>query len=197
MLAKKRMRIIFAFGFIFGSAVLIFPFLPELTNLFSTLNLYVQNWEFSGFLFRLLRKLTSSGGFARVTLFVLFLSGTSLLYINLWSKRFRVYRHENADDFLHAFKTFYFVTILFLLLTTTLYPWYVLTLVALFPFTAGAPGIVLSWAVFLSYRVLIDYTYSGLWVEDDVTPALIFLAPVVAFLLVAAARKLTRQKSQA
>lgn len=197
MLVKKRMRLIFAFGFIFGSAVLIFPFLPELTNLFGTLNLYVQNWEFSGFLFRLLRNLTSSGSLTRVTLFFFFLSGTLFLYLNLWNKRFRVHSDQNADDFMYSVKTFYLTTMTFLLLTTTLYPWYVLTLVALFPFTAGAAGIVLSWTVFLSYRVLIAYTYSGHWIEDDITPALIFLAPVVAFLLVAAARKLTRQKSQA
>jgi hypothetical protein len=197
VLAKKRQRIIFAVGFIFGSAALILPFLPEITNMFGSLNRYLQNWEFSGFLFRLLRELTSSGSIARLILSSLFLPITFLLYLNLWNKRFRVYLDDNADDFMCAVKTFYLITMTFLLLTTTLYPWYVLTLVALFPFTAGAAGIVFSWAVFLSYRVLIAYTYSGQWTEDNITAALIFLAPVVAFLLVAAAKKLTVEKVHA
>ena len=194
MLVKKRFRIVFAAGFMFGSASLILPFLPGITNMFGTLNLYLQSWEFSGFLFRLLRELTSSGSIARLMLSSFFLPVTFFLYRNLWNKRYRVYRDENADDFMYTIKTFYLITMTFLLLTTTFYPWYVLTLVALFPFAGGSAGIVLSWAVFLSYSVLIAYTYSGQWMEDDTTAALIFLAPVLTFLLVATARKLMREK---
>ncbi len=196
MLVKKRVRTIFTIGFILGFTVLILPFLPEITNLFGTLNRYCTGLGVFRFSLPSIKKADFFRKFARLMLLFFFLCGTLFLYFNLWNKRFRVHHDENTDDFLHVIKTFYFVTITFLLLTTTLYPWYVLTLVAFLPFTVGAAGIVLSWAVFLSYRVLIAYTYSGRWIEDDFTPALIFLAPVASFLLVAAARKLTRQKSR-
>jgi hypothetical protein len=52
-------------------------------------------------------------------------------------------------------KALYAVTIVFLFLTPTLYPWYALYLVSFLPFTAGAAGLILTWSVFLSYRVLI------------------------------------------
>ena len=96
---------------------------------------------------------------------------------------------------LNLMKTFYFITISFLLLIPTLYPWYVLYLACLLPFAAGPAGIVLTWAVFLSYRVLIPYTLLGMWIEDDHTSAMIWIAPAFAFLLAALAKKASRHKS--
>jgi len=79
--------------------------------------------------------------------------------------------------------TFYRVSMAFLMLTPTLYPWYALPFAALLPFAAGPAGLVLSWSVFLSYQVLIPYTLFGVWAEAPYIAPLIWLAPACAFLL--------------
>jgi hypothetical protein len=86
-------------------------------------------------------------------------------------------------------KTMYGTAFLYLLLTPTLYPWYVLYLVCLFPFFAEPGGLILSWAVFLSYYVLIDYTLLGQWIENDTVTAGIWLASVAGSLLALSMRK--------
>ncbi len=212
MFVKKHIRMIFLIGTIFGTAVLVFPFLPDMRDSFATLNTYLQNWEFSGFAFRLVRNLTSSGGIARILLAFTFLFAAFFFYRKLVPgknagpgdevrndpRRLNIGRLTactDADTFLNLTRTFYFITISFLLLTTTLYPWYVLSLACLLPFAAGPAGIVLTWAVFLSYRVLIPYTLLGLWIEDDSTSFMIWAAPVLAFLVAALAGKISKDKS--
>jgi hypothetical protein len=208
---KKHIRIMFLIGTLFGMAVLVFPFLPEMRNSFVTLNSYLQNWEFSGFAFHLIRNLTSSGRTARILLAFVFLFAIFFFYRKLLPEkkpgagdkacrgpRYSLNQpraHTDPDTFLSLVKTYYFITLSFLLLTTTLYPWYVLYLACLLPFAACPAGIVLSWAVFLSYRVLIPYTLLGVWNEDERTSAMITAAPVLAFILAALAKKISKIKS--
>ncbi len=78
------------------------------------------------------------------------------------------------------FKGFYAIAMAFLLLTPTLHPWYGLILAAFLPFAAGPAGLVLSWSVFLAYRVLILYGLTGEWIESDKIPFLIAIAPAAA-----------------
>jgi hypothetical protein len=82
---------------------------------------------------------------------------------------------------LDIFKTFYAISMVFLILTPTLHPWYALYLVAFLPFAAGPAGIVLSWSVFLAYWVVILYGLTGEWVENNWIPFLIIVAPAAAF----------------
>jgi hypothetical protein len=205
MAVKKRGRTMFVVGVISGAAVLILPFLPEIRNSLITLNTYLGNWEFSGFVFRTLRNLTSSGSIARLLLAFTFLMTAIFSYLKLLSGKtspvgnafFRLPAVRfpdpiDPDTFLNLLKTFYFITMSFLLLTTTLYPWYALFLACLLPFAAGPAGIVLSWTVFLAYKVLIPYSLLGLWIEDGRTPATIWAAPVLAFLLTALTKKTSK-----
>jgi hypothetical protein len=76
----------------------------------------------------------------------------------------------------------YGIAMAMLLLTPTLQPWYALSLAAFLPFCAGPAGIVLCWAVFLTYLVQIPYFILGTWIEDPCITAAVFLAPVVAWL---------------
>jgi len=79
-----------------------------------------------------------------------------------------------------VFKGFYATAMAFLLLTPTLHPWYGLYLAAFLPFVSGPAGLVLSWSVFLSYRIAILYGLTGEWVENDIIPIFIAAAPAAA-----------------
>jgi hypothetical protein len=70
-----------------------------------------------------------------------------------------------------------------LLLTPTLQPWYALCLAVFLPFCAGPAGLVLCWAVFLTYQVQIPYFITGQWVESPLVTAAVFLGPVTAWVL--------------
>ena len=211
ILVKKRNRMLFLTGIIAGVAILTIPFLPHLKNMFAILSIYIQNWEFSGFAFRTLRRITSSGNSTRLILSSLFLFSLAVLYGTLWlRKRFGIrnktqsYLHDSyfkygltpfdRDSFFTVIKTLYAITMAFLLLSPTFYPWYALYLVCFLPFTTRAAGLILTWTVFLSYRVLISYKLLGHWIEDDYTPTLIWLGPASAFLLITLTQKLKQYK---
>jgi hypothetical protein len=203
-------RLLFSIGFIISTTVLIIPFMPDLYNNFDTLKIYLINWEFSNFAFRTLRDLTSSGDISRAFLVLTFLCIVSFFTVNLWMKRVEerkdsrsLYMWENEQTgnvpvsenmFLILLKNMYFINFAFLLLTPTLYPWYVLSLVCLFPFITGPAGIVFSWSVFLSYYILINYVSLGKWDENSIVPALIWCAPVLSAMITKCLRCQYRQK---
>jgi hypothetical protein len=166
-----------------GISVLVLPFLPDLANMGTTLNIYLQNWEFSGFAFRTLRQLTSSGNAARIIVACFFILIATFLYAN-----FRKSKEKSV------FNTLYSVTLIFLLLTPTLHPWYVLYLVCLLPFVPGSAGLVMSWTVLLSYSVLINYYLLGQWSENNIITAVIWGSPVFASFLNTIARKIFRNQ---
>jgi len=167
------------------------PFWPDVINGFYTLNTYLQHWEFSGFIFRSLRNITDSADTSRIIIGVSFSCIVGLIYLHLFLKL-------KLDDIekipqKRLISSFYMVSIAYLLLTPTLHPWYALYLVAFLPFAAEPSGIVLSWAVMMSYRVLIFYKTGGRWIEDDLTAALIWLAPVATFIAVSSIPYLFRR----
>ena len=201
----KQRRLIFLAGFLSGILGLTLPFLPEFYNMFDTLSVYVQNWEFSSFAFRTLRELTSSGNSARLLLLAVFLSSVSFFSVSLLYRKKtyeRMVRSNQSpqgsipgqpgmsDNLSASFlKTIYGIAFLYLLLTPTFHPWYALYLVFLFPFFAEPGGLILSWSVFLSYYVLINYTLLGQWIENDAVTAGIWLASVAGSLLPLCIRK--------
>lgn len=153
------------------------PFLPDMTNMFVSLGVYLQNWEFANAAFRILRSLLASGDWARVVLssvLTILILAITLLF------RGRT-RWQGYDTSLGLMESLYLVTVVFLLLTPTLHPWYALYLAALLPFSAGPAGLVLSWAVFLSYHIIIRYSVLGEWVENDLIVTVIWLSPALAW----------------
>jgi hypothetical protein len=195
----KQKSIIFLAGFLSGILGLALPFLPDLNNMVVTLNIYLQNWEFSSFAFRMLRELTSSGNSARLLLIAVFLATVSFFSVSLLYRKktyARIVRSNQSPQSsipgqpgmsgnlsVSFIKTMYGTAFLYLLLTPTLYPWYALYLVCLFPFFTETGGIILSWSVFLSYYVLINYTLLGQWIENDTVTAGVWLASVAGSLL--------------
>lgn len=189
-LAGGKGRGRFILGAVIGAATLSIPFLPGLYNMLATLDVYVRNWEFAGFAFQSLHKIFSSGLAARRILTVTFLLIAAALYASLFRKRFDVTEGASTSAiFPVAFKTAYGIALAYLLLTPTLHPWYALYLACLLPFVPGTAGLVMTWAVLLSYRVLINFTILGTWEEKDAIPALVWVATVCAPILCGLAGK--------
>lgn len=190
VLAIRRKRLPFLTGTALGGLALTVPFLPDLRRAAGTLKTYAENWEFAGFAFRSLRHATGSGETARMVLAVLFTAAVACLYARLFMAYRKTTPKGEGNLLPETVRVFSAVVFCFLLLTPTLHPWYTLYLAAFLPFAAGPAGLVLSWSVLLGYRVLIPYTILGRWTEDDVTPALITLAPLGAFFACAVFRRL-------
>lgn len=178
LLAPPSRRLHFAAGFLGASALLLLPFLPQLSNLLLTLKAYAQNWEFAGFAFTGLRFLTGSGTAARLILSCSFLLLASLITLRLAADLSRV---EPAQRPVAALSACYRIAIALLLCTPTLQPWYAIFLAAFLPFAAGPAGLVLCWAVFLTYQVQIPYFIEGQWRESAPVTAAVFLAPLTAW----------------
>lgn len=178
----RRRHFMAAFGA--TTALLLAPFIPHLANLAATLELYARNWEFAGFAFNTLRGLTGSGTAAR-----LFLGGVFVGWLLVgYGLLLRNAGRRQAVDGRSALAACCHIALAFLLLTPTLQPWYALVLATLLPFAAGPAGIVLCWAVLLSYQVQLPYFILGQWIEEPWVAAALLLAPVAAWLLNRASR---------
>jgi len=181
LLVPAQRRLHFVAGFLGALTALLVPFLPHLANMSATLDIYARNWEFAGFAFNTLRKMTGSGAIARMLL-----SG-GFLVAAVWIVRRLAQRLEGnpviAARGRLALEACYAIAMALLLLTPTLQPWYALGLAVFLPFCAGPAGMVLCWAVFLTYRVQIPYFILGQWIEDPSVTAAVFLAPVTAYLI--------------
>jgi hypothetical protein len=174
MIAPGRRRFA-GYGFMLACVAIFAVFWPDVRNCFYTLSVYASNWEFSGFAFRCLRASTESGTVARAILSIGFVMTIFIIY--------RRSIKTATDGFLDIFKSFYFISMAFMFFTPTLHPWYGLYLVAFLPFAAGPAGLAFSWSVLLAYRVVILYSLTGQWIENDFVPFLIVSAPPAAFVL--------------
>ncbi|HOI17651.1 MAG TPA: glycosyltransferase 87 family protein [Geobacteraceae bacterium] len=180
LLAPSRRRIHFVAAFLGTLALLLVPFLPHLYNMAATLDIYARKWEFAGFAFTTLRKMTGSGELARMLVSGGFLAAAAWIFLRL-AHRLKEHLSVAARGRL-AMEACYSLAMAMLLLTPTLQPWYALSLAVFLPFCAGPAGIVLCWAVFLTYRVQIPYFTLGQWIENPLVTAAVFLAPVTTWL---------------
>ena len=170
MVTPSRKRRHMLSGILIAAVILPLLFLPEFTNSLKTLTTYLQNWEFSGFLFRHCRAMTGSGKTARLICASLFIAISGVVVVRNFLKN-----HPVA-----ILKGCYVIAFAFLVLTPTLHPWYALYLSAFLPFAAGSAGIVFSWSVLFSYRVVMSYSLTGQWIENSGVPFLIVIAPAAA-----------------
>ncbi len=181
LLVPRSRKLLFLAGFGAAAGALLLPFLPQLTNTLATLNAYARNWEFAGFAFSTLRRVTGSGNVAR-----LLLAGLLVVIVGFILLRFMKQLKEPESAVVQgrrALQSCYAVALWLLLLTPTLQPWYALCLAAFLPFCAGPAGLILCWCVFLTYQVQIPYFILGQWLENPSVTAALFLAPVTAFIL--------------
>ena len=184
--------------------ILTVPFLPDIIHMFFIIGVYLKNWEFSSLAFRSLRAITSNGDYTRIILYAGFVLYTAIAYILLGQQNKVQTLGSSQKDHLSSFrpdlymlmatiKTFYFITLAYLFLTPTFHPWYMLYAVCFFPVITGVFSLILSWTVFLSYRVLIGYSMFGQWKEDTVIPLAIWGAPTLALIIVTAYNKLHKR----
>ncbi|MBF0412975.1 MAG: hypothetical protein HQK70_09720 [Desulfamplus sp.] len=187
----RNARLIMGGSCIGAILIFIIPFCPDMINSLVTLNQYLQNWEFSGLFFRLVRDFmqnysNQSGSIARGIIFMLF----TVLYTIVFF-RFLKNISLNSDDRgggLNNILTdaLFMIALAWVILTPTLYPWYALYFAALLPFALNSnfniTGITLSWSVMLSYKVLILYKLTGDWVEDTTIAFMIMAAPLTALI---------------
>ena len=166
-------------GFLFSSTALFLFFWPEVQTSFHTLGIYAANWEFSGFFFRWLREATGSGGTARLAIVIVFVAVTAAIY-GRFHKTCHLFPTVRTQG---IFACLYLTAMAFLLLTPTLHPWYGLYLVAFLPFAAGPSGIIFSWSIFFTYRVVMLYGLTGQWIEDDLIPFFVVMAPASAMFI--------------
>ena len=178
-LVQKGKRHYFIAGGIGTVVLLVVPFLPDLINMSSSLDTYAKHWEFAGFTFNSLRTATGSGALARLLLSASFLLICCITTYRLALRMKQIGLPDSRG--IQTLKACYVIAMAFLLFTPTLQPWYALTLAALLPFCVGPAGVVLCWAVFLTYQVQIPYFILGQWREDPYVTAALFLAPVMAW----------------
>lgn len=148
-------------------------FWPELLNSVATLGQYLRHWEFSGLMFRELRHFTGSGEISRIITMVLFAGITAILFL----KQLR--RPSEPGT---AFGSLAAMGAAYLVLSPTAYPWYALYLAIFLPFIRHPAGLIFTWSVMLSYRILMVRNLTGLWLEDDLIPVMIVAAPMAAMI---------------
>jgi len=177
-LAKQRWSLAtsFTIAFLLSLLALTLPFCPELRNGLQTLHTYAANWEFGSFSFRSLCFLTGSPKVARMIIGGCFFLAATWRYLHFH----RSVQTSPGHRPLAMVETFYALSLLYLLLTPTLHPWYGLYMVLFLPFAAGPCGLILSWSLLLGYQVLIFYTLLGQWRENDLIAFLTWIGPVTA-----------------
>jgi len=183
MASQHQRRYVFS-GILIAAVILPLPFLPDITNSLNTLANYLQDWEFSGFLFRSFRAVTGSGIIARLICVLLFMAISGAVY----------WRNFLESHPVAILKGGYVIAFTFLVLTPTLHPWYALYLAAFLPFAAGPAGIVFSWSIFLSYRVVMAYGLTGQWIENSGIPLLVVIAPLAAAIMAGVIFYMTARK---
>jgi len=141
-------------------AVAVLGFLPYLDagpQLFAGLRVYLLRWRFNDAAFSLFYGLylRLAGNGDPLALAKWTCTGALLLTV-LWATR------RGADPYRAAF----WVVGAYLLLSPILHPWYLIWVLPFLPLFAPPAWTLLSGLIFLAYRVLIDYSRSGIWTEQ-------------------------------
>ena len=125
------------------------PYAGAGEGLFRGLGIYAEHWEFNSAAFDLFRALLGSGGGARLAVGTLF--GGAVLALTL--------------GWMHPIRAGYFLTGLFLWLTPTMHPWYLIWMLPYLVFYRSPAWLAFTGLSVLSYHVLIRYAAEGVWEE--------------------------------
>jgi hypothetical protein len=142
-----------------------------------SLQTYATTWEFNAPVYGLLRGLGLDGNSARLVLAVCLVLAISAISVSR----------------MPPIQAAYYVIGVFLFLTPTLHPWYVVWVVPFLCFYGNRGWIALSGLIVLAYQVLIRYHATGVWEEETwVRWVIFFSAAAVWFAPGVAARVRTR-----
>ncbi len=136
---------------VFPAVVLVgyLPYADAGEGLFRGLLTYAAHWEFNAPVYGLLKTLLDSGTAARTAIAALF--GCAALALTLgWGP---------------PIQAGYLLTGLFLWLTPTLHPWYLVWILPFLVFYRSPAWLAFTGLVVLSYQVLIRYGAEGVWEE--------------------------------
>ncbi len=136
------------------SLCLALPFLPAGRSLWAGLVAYLAHWEFNGAAFKVLRGLGIADGATR------FILAAVVAAAALWIPA----RARTATGAALALFTVY------LLASPTVFPWYLIPLVALLPLHPSPSLLFFSGLVALSYLPLPEYHATGRWTLPDWIP---------------------------
>jgi len=175
ILARMRCRMAFLGAAGCACSLLAIPFLPELLRGIGTLGHYLGSWEFGGLAYKGLVWLGLSGRAARIVL-------AGALGAFALAVAARLALREDVRP-LSLVRALFATALVWLLLTPTLHPWYVLPLVPFAAISAQPAGIVFSASVLISYAVLVPYTACGVWTDSASTAFFVTAAAVFALVL--------------
>lgn len=133
------------------SVCLALPFSAAGRSLWTGLVTYLAHWEFNGSVYKIIRALGIPDGASRLIL------AAAVATAALWIPT----RSRTATGAALALFTVY------LLASPTVFPWYLIPLVALLPLHPSAPLLLFSGLVALSYLPLPEYHASGRWTLPD------------------------------
>ncbi len=145
LLRRRRWALVAAGGIVAGAFYA--PFLSAGTHLFEGLRIYARHWEFNGPVYSLLRPHFPNGDAPRVILAACLALGTVAI----------AYRARSLTAATLATAT------AFVLLSPTVYPWYLVPVVALLPLHPDWGLLVFSGTVALTYLPLAEFRASGIW----------------------------------
>ncbi|MDA7835801.1 glycosyltransferase 87 family protein [Salibacteraceae bacterium] len=143
---KEKWHFILGFGALF--IVLFSPFLhPEIAlNFLSSIRLYLQTFEFNASIYYVARQFS----FLIVGYNAIFIIGPALGVSSLGVIAYLFHKQE-SNDLQSALKSSFWGLMWYLLLATTIHPWYIALLIILGLFTRNFAAVAWSMLIFLSY----------------------------------------------
>ncbi len=156
--------------------ILLPPFGAGLHELWNNLTIYATRWEFSGFLYNILKG-PLEGDRARLILLALLtvaVLSTALADLKFYSKLLLCF-------------------LAWALTSATLHPWYLLPAAALLALVPVSTGLILSWTAFLPYFTMVGYSLSGTWEENPQMTFILFFATGLTFLQVWRSKEATQR----
>jgi alpha-1,6-mannosyltransferase len=129
-------------------------------QLFTGLQTYLLKWRFNDALFSLVYENIKNPdlGWDDAALLLTRQIFTGILLLTaLWA----TLRYENP------YRAVFVVMGMYLVLSPTLHPWYLLWVLPFLPLFPQPAWVLLSGLIFLAYEVLIGYSMNGIWAEQD------------------------------
>jgi hypothetical protein len=164
MFTTRAIAVPVVFTVVFAGGYL--PFIDVGWRVFGSLHTYASTWEFNAPFYSLLRETGISSDTSRVILSLIFFTGVAAVSLKP----------------IPAIQATYYVLGMFIILTPTLHPWYVVWIVPFLCFYGNRGWLAMSGLIVLAYVVLIQYRETGVWEEEGWVRWLIFIGSVLVWL---------------
>jgi hypothetical protein len=150
---------------IFFGIILLFylPFVSVGAGLYRGTSIYIDKWIFNGSIFPVLVEILKSFNLSTNPILVAKIVIIAVLSIALLYYIDKSRKYEN--DTFHLLKFAFLLTGLYLILSPTVHPWYVIWVIPFLCIFKSRSWILLSGSVILSYSVYIAYDTLGIWSE--------------------------------